>query len=93
MLVLDWRVITVQQNKMTRKQALACFDKQFGILGSGPKWIDFFIETGMLQVEEEKTVEQVVDDKIIKAFAGKIIYGHRDLLVLADKYGLKIVEK
>jgi hypothetical protein len=81
----------MQQNKMTRKQAIERFAK---IYGSGHdlsvKWIDFFIETGMLQVEEEKTVEQKFNAAMLKeGFSQTTI----EVLKILDNNNLKIVEK
>lgn len=83
--MLEWKVKRMQQNKMTRKQAIEQFAK---IYSSGHdlsvRWIDFFIETGMLQVEEEKTIKQTLNN---------VGYNGESLLETLDKLGLKIVEK
>jgi hypothetical protein len=66
---------------MTRKEAIEKWTR----CEKSAHWIDFFIEAGMLKVEEEKD--------IIRAKLSNSGYNTDTLILELDKIGLKIVEK
>lgn len=69
---------------MTRDEAI----KKWEHTRDAKQMIDFFIEAGMLKVDEEITVEA----KLMQLFGGKTIYGHNDLIGKLQIAGLKIVK-
>lgn len=72
---------------MTRNEAIKLYYAK--AVGNGIEgYIDFFIEIGMLKVEEEKTIEL----KAVKTLSYFSSFPERIISAL-DKAGLKIVEK
>lgn len=64
-----------EKKKMTRKEAIACFQKHTAIY-EAENVINFYIEAGMLEIVEEKALVINHTDKcpIIVQRNGKVIY-------------------
>lgn len=71
---------------MTRAEAIMLLKKHLPSIFNGEKVVDFYIEAGMLKVEEEKTIRERAKTALHT--------GHIDMVFnQLDEAGLKIVEK
>lgn len=63
------------KHKMTRQEAIACFEKHMPMAKGAPNIIDFYVEAGMLEIVEERvlTCDHVDDRLMIIKRHGKII--------------------
>lgn len=76
--------------KMTRKEAVECFKKHIpDTIAKVENLIDFYIEAGMLEIVEEKTVEEKVTYSM--QLVGYTLTAN--FFKNLDHYGFKIVEK
>lgn len=78
------------KHKMTRKEAIACFEKHMPMAYGAPSIIDFYVEAGMLEIVEENFNKN--DVRIIEFLQKSGISGSIVMMEL-DRAGLKIVEK